>query len=121
MSLLVAWRSIDKVKSAGAMPSPSSLTRISALPAFSMEIKISRAPASSEFSIRQQQLQQAGGGRLAHRHRAGDADHERHPAAGLRGTRRWPGAAAACPHVEVEQPGERQVDVAGLLRRQERG
>jgi hypothetical protein len=49
-SLLVAWRSSASGKSSGDMPSPSSLTRINEVPLFSIEMVISVAAASMEFS-----------------------------------------------------------------------
>src|SRR5207249_10251622 len=50
-SLLVECLSTASARSSAAMPSPLSLTRISAVPLFSTQTEISVALASSEFSI----------------------------------------------------------------------
>ena len=48
--LLVAWRSIARRASSGVIPTPSSLTRISVLPASLTRTETAVAPASIEFS-----------------------------------------------------------------------
>src|SRR5919106_898127 len=50
-SLLVECLSTASTRSSAAMPSPLSLTRITAAPLFSIQTKTSVAPASNEFSI----------------------------------------------------------------------
>jgi hypothetical protein len=64
---------------------------------------------------RQERLEDAGDGRLSDGHRSGDADDIRHPVRGL--AEEGVGDAEellGCSHVEVEQPGERQVDLLDL-------
>jgi hypothetical protein len=67
----------------------------------------------------EQGAQQAGGGRLADGDAAGDPDHERHLLGGVRRLAEERGGVGvqplSCRDPQVDQPGQRQVDVDDLL------